>query len=243
MTRFNRELTVGVIGGMGPYATLAFFQCLLDHTPARKDWDHLHIVIDNNPKIPSRTRAFLFDEEDPVPMMVESANRLRDSGADFVVVPCNSAHYYLARVRERTSIPFIDMIDETCQAILAKGAKAVGLLAAEVTVGGGLYEQRLNPRGVEVHQVTEQQQELVRAVIEDVKQNRVGEETRSTMQILIDSLEARGVDTIVLGCTELPLAMAGVVTRSAIVDSTAVLAEAVVRVAKSGAMPPVGRPE
>lgn len=237
MTESNGELTVGVIGGMGPYATLAFFQALLDRTPCTKDWDHLHIIIDNNPKIPSRTRAFLYDEADPVPMMVASANHLRDAGADIVALPCNSAHYFLPRVIQQTQIPFIDMIDATCHELVTANAKVVGLLAGEVTVRGRLYEKRLDPQGVRVLQVTDEEQALVRDVIEDVKQNRSGESTQAKMNTLVQILESRGADTIVLGCTELPMAMHGVSPRCRVVDSMGVLADAVVNTARSGKKP------
>lgn len=230
--RQDEDMTVGIIGGMGPYATLAFFQCILDNTPTQKDWDHLHIIIDNNPKIPSRTRAFLFDETDPVPMMIESANRLKEAGADFVVLPCNSAHYFLPRVCEQTDVPFINMVDETSQTILSQNAKTVGLLGGEVTVQGKLYEQRLEEHGVAVLQVTDEEQKMVRNVIEYVKQNCVSDATRGNVQILISSLEERGADTVILGCTELPSAMDGVSAKCTLVDSMDILAKAVVKKAK-----------
>jgi aspartate racemase len=232
MTLKNEDMTVGIIGGMGPYATLEFFKCILDNTPAQKDWDHLHIIIDNNPKIPSRTRAFLFDEEDPVPMMIRSAISLQEAGADFVVLPCNSAHYFLPRVREKVDAPFIDMVDQTCEAIVSQQAKVVGLIAGEVTVKGKLYEQRLDQHGISVLQVSDAEQILVRSVIEDVKQNIVSDTTRTNVQRLISALENRGADTVILGCTELPMAVQGITTSCNIVDSLDVLAKAVVQRAK-----------
>jgi aspartate racemase len=237
MNSMKTELTVGVIGGMGPYATLAFFQSVLDHTPAQKDWEHLHIVIDNNPKIPSRTRAFLYGEADPVPMMVESADRLRAAGADFVVLPCNSAHFFLKRVRQLTTAPFIDMIEATSQAVLAAGCKVVGVLGGEVTVKGELYEAQLIPMGVDVLQVSDQEQELVRNVIEDAKQNIISGRTHAMLQGLIGLLKERGADGVILGCTEFPLVMPGVTSDCTIIDSMDVLASEVVRRAKAGGEP------
>lgn len=232
MTAIYKDKTVGVIGGMGPYATLAFYKCILDNTPAIKDWDHIRILIDSNSKIPSRTRAFLYGEEDPVPMMIASAESLTAAGADFIVVPCNSAHYFLSRVREKVSIPFIDMVDKTCESVLSIGSKKVGLLAGEVTVKGRLYEQRLEQHGVSVLHVTDEEQVLVREIIEDGKQNNVTERTRGIVQGLLEKLEKRGAETVILGCTELPLVMGGVSTRCSIVDSLEVLAKAVIREAK-----------
>jgi aspartate racemase len=227
--RGTAELTVGVIGGMGPYATLAFLQCMLDNTIAQKDWDHVRTITDNNPKIPSRTRAFLYGEADPSPMMAESANALRDAGADFVVLPCNSAHYFLPRVHTLTDVSFINLVEETSRVIAASGAKVVGLLGGEVTVQGGLYEERLNPRGIEVLQVTGDEQKLVRSVIEDAKQNRVVESTFGVMEALIRGLASRGAQTVILGCTEFPLVMHGVNAGCATVDSMEVLARAAIR--------------
>jgi len=231
MNRKKDEYTVGIIGGMGPYATLTFFKCVLDNTPAKKDWDHLHIIIDNNPKIPSRTRAFLFNEEDPVPMMVESVNRLKNSGADFIAIPCNSAHFFLPRICQQTDVNFINMVDETSQVVISSEAKVVGLIAGEVTVKGNLYEKRLTPHGITVLQVSDEEQKHVRNIIEDVKHNQVVESTISKMSELVHSLEIRGADTIILGCTELPLAFTGITTHCNVIDSVDVLAKAVVRTA------------
>jgi aspartate racemase len=233
MTQSCQEKVVGILGGMGPYATLSFFQCLLDCTPAEKDWNHVHVIIDNNPKIPSRTRAFLFGEADPVAGMVESANRLGRAGCDFVVVPCNSAHFFLPRVREQTQVPFIDMVDETSRRVLEHGWKRVGLLAGEVTVKGRLYEARLERHGVTVLQVDDEQQTEVRDVIEYVKKNAGPEKTRPLMERLLKSLQRRGSEVVILGCTELPLAMPGVRTECPTLDSARILGEAAIQRSKN----------
>jgi aspartate racemase len=235
------ELTVGVIGGMGPYATLAFLQCLLGNTPADKDWDHLRTIVDNNPKIPSRTRAFLFGESDPVPMMAESARGLVKAGADFIVVPCNSAHYFLPRVQDLCQVPFLNMIDVTAEAVLAANHTVVGVLAGEVTVQGTLYEQRLHRHGVEVLQVSDEQQKSVRLVIEHGKRNIVTEETRGHMQALMDSLHSRGSQAIILGCTELPIVTQTMAASGPLIDSLDILAKATVRRARGAALRQTGR--
>lgn len=229
MNHNKNDLTVGVMGGMGPYATLSFFQCVLDNTPAQKDWDHLHIIIDNNPKIPSRTRAFLFGEADPVPQMIRSAKLLQEAGADFLVLPCNSAHYFLPKIRDQVSTSFIDMVDHTCDIIRSSKVKTVGVLAGEVTVGGRLYEDILEENDVTVLQVSDKEQLVVREIIEDVKHNAVTDTTRAKLNTLIDSLAERGAQTVILGCTELKTAIEGVTTNCKIVDSLEVLAKAVVQ--------------
>lgn len=234
-TQIDADLTIGVIGGMGPYATLALFKALLDNTPASKDWDHLRILIDNNPKIPSRTRAFLYGEADPVQNIVRSADGLRAVGADFLIMPCNSAHYFMPRIREQTDASFIDMIEETSRLVLAAGCRRVGVLGGEVTVHGKVYERWLEPAGVEVLHVNDEEQTAVRAVIEDAKLNAVSHHTCSRVQDLIVRLEACGAEAVILGCTELPLAMQGVTSHVKIIDSLDALAKAAVRRAKHGA--------
>lgn len=227
----EKRKAIGVMGGMGPYATLAFFKSILDNTPAQKDWDHARVIIDNNPQIPSRTRAFLFGEEDPVPQMIASANSLKAAGADFVLMPCNSAHYFLPRIREQTNIPFVDMIGLVSEVVLSMGVRQVGLLAGEVTVKGGLYEQRLEKHGVHVLQVSDDEQAVVRSVIEDAKKNAITNGTRSKLRELIGRLAERGAKAVILGCTELPIVLQGEDAGCVLIDSMDVLAKEAVRLA------------
>ena len=167
-----------------------------------------------------------------MPHIVQSANGLRAAGADFVIMPCNSAHYFLPRVKTLTDVPFVDMIEATCRLVSAGGFRRVGVIGGEVTVLGKVYEGWLAPAGVEVLHVTEDEQKSVRAVIEDAKLNVVGRATCARVQGLIGGLEARGAEAVILGCTELPLAMEGVQARAAIIDSLDALAKAAVRRAK-----------
>lgn len=228
----SSDLTIGVIGGMGPYATAAFFNSLVLNVSAEKDWDHPRIVIDNNPKIPSRTRAFLYGEQDPVPAMIASARVLEGAGADFLVMPCNSAHYFLPRVMSEVRTPFINMISVTCAEILNNKISRVGVLAGEVTVLGKLYEQALCSHGIQVLQVDEVAQRDVRSIIEDGKRNSITKKTHQTLQRLIDSLVNRGADCIVLGCTELPLVVGGVKANCPLIDSMGILAQVAIATAK-----------
>src|SRR3982751_789037 len=123
------EKVVGVIGGMGPEATVDFMRRLVARTPARDDADHLHVLVDNNPKIPSRIAALIEGTgEDPTPVLCAMARGLQAQGADFLVMPCNTAHFYLPAIAASVSIPMLDMV----QLAIAKlaGAGKVGLLAS-----------------------------------------------------------------------------------------------------------------
>lgn len=194
------DLTVGVIGGMGPLATADFFHLLVRMTPAAKDWNHLHIIVDDNPRIPSRTRAFLFDEESPVAYLVAGAMRLVTAGAQLLVVPCNSASYYLAPVRDAVDVPILDPVMATAH--YAKGVKAPLVLGGMVTHRAKLYAQAL---GVETVRPTDAEQDEVAALIEALKQNDTSDAIVARTRAVIDAGIARGADSVILGCTEFGL--------------------------------------
>ena len=103
--------TLGILGGMGPLATADFFKELVAHTEAKKDWDHLRVIIDNNVDIPSRTRAVLYNEDDPTLYMRKSCISLMSMGCDCIAVPCNSAHFFFDAVCGQGGIiPWVNMI-------------------------------------------------------------------------------------------------------------------------------------
>ena len=106
------EKVIGILGGLGPEATVFIFQKILQHTPASKDQEHLRILIDNNPKIPERLPAILGSGPDPVPMMVSSGQALTRAGAEFIIIPCVSAHYFLPELRRKITLPILSMLDE-----------------------------------------------------------------------------------------------------------------------------------
>lgn len=220
--------TIGVLGGMGPYATLDFIRLLLDTTGAERECDHFRIVVDSNPKIPSRTRAYLFGEADPAPMMIESALNLIRAGADFIVLPCNSAHFFLPKVLESVDVSVIDMIGATAEVIINKNWKKVGVIAGEVTVGARLYESYLNPEKIDVVHVNIEEQKIVRRIIEDVKSNVITDQTSVLLSNLITTLNERGAEAIILGCTELQAVKCNLQLNVPIIDSLAVLARAAI---------------
>jgi aspartate racemase len=224
--------TIGVLGGMGPYATIDFLRLMLDLTGVAKESDHFGVVVDSNPKIPSRTRAYLFGDADPVPMMKASVRNLVLAGADFIVLPCNSAHYFLPRVLEGAPFPFVDMIESTSNVIVQQGWTKIGVLAGEVTVGAGLYERFLEGRGITVVQVNSEEQKLVRKIIEDVKLGAITSHTNSILMKLIDILIKNGAQSIVLGCTELQAVVRNLKVNVTIVDSLEVLARATIAEAR-----------
>jgi len=134
------EKIIGILGGMGPEATVDLFYKIIKLTPAEKDQEHLRIIIDNNPKIPDRTAAILGKGEDPLPALQETAQSLEKAGADFIIIPCNTAYYFLSSIQESVKIPILNMIEETAKETRKKipPIKKVGLLASV-----GVYETKI----------------------------------------------------------------------------------------------------
>ena len=133
--------TIGILGGMGPEATVDCFDKIIKNTPAAKDQDHLRVVIDSNPKVPDRTAAIIGGGESPVPVMVAGCRALQRAGADFIIIPCVSAHVFLADVRQQIELPVLSIFDAVAEAVTRDhpAIKVVGLLGTTGTVSGGLF--------------------------------------------------------------------------------------------------------
>ena len=117
--------TLGIIGGMGPQATIDLYQKITDHTAASRDQDHLHILIDSYPQIPDRTAHICGSGDDPLPYLVRSARRLEAAGAELLLMPCNAAHHYIRALRERTILPFLHIADCAIAALSTRDRKSV----------------------------------------------------------------------------------------------------------------------
>ena len=135
--------TIGIIGGMGPMATVDLYRKIVDYTAASKDSEHIHVYIDSNTDIPDRTEAILHGGKDPVPEMVGSAIRLECMGADFLLIPCNTAHYFYDKICPMVHIPILNMLEETALEVKRQSIACVGLLATDGTIESGVYDQVL----------------------------------------------------------------------------------------------------
>jgi len=146
------DRVIGIIGGMGPEATVDFYREIIRLTPAQKDQDHIPVLIYSNPRIPERTQAILHGGEDPTPYLIDAARILERAGAGILAIPCNTAHYFLPRVRPAVKIPILDMIEETFLRTRAEvgDIKAVGLLATTGTVESGVYRNIFTRHGVSI---------------------------------------------------------------------------------------------
>ena len=225
--------TIGVLGGMGPQATVDFFQKILDNTRVERDQDHIHVIIDNNPQIPDRTAFLLGKGESPLKSLVNSAVKLQLMGADLLVMPCNTAHYFYDEIVKFVDIPFINMIDEVAASIRAKnlGVNRVGLLATKGVYRMGIYSRYLQKYGIEAVIPPEEGIEIVGKTIYTIKKDLSLVDPAGINEI-IENMRKEGIDTIILGCTELPLIVDKYPMGPDYIDSTAVLAKRAVEMAR-----------
>lgn len=227
------QKVIGVLGGLGPWATLDFFEKVLRATPAQVDQDHLRLIIDNNPKIPDRSPAILSDGEDPTPALVATAQNLQRAGADFLVIPCNTAHFFYERIAAAVSIPVLHIMDEVAGAAreAVPDVQVVGVLATEAAMASRLYQRACERQGIRVVGPDPAGQQVVNRAIYGVKAGQMGPAVTRGLVRVTDRLLAQGAQAIVLGCTELPFVLKPHDLRVPLLDSNLVLARAAVRVA------------
>ncbi len=220
----SNKILLGVLGGLGPMSTFYFCELLTQHTSATADADHIDMLISSRATTPDRT-AFILGKSDldPLPVMLEEANRLVASGANLLVIPCNTAHYFYKGLSERVSVPMLNIIEETVLHLKHLGVTTFGLLATEGTVASRAYEKICEQHGLTCLLPTKEQQKKISSIIYDcIKQNRPAD-LSAFLEIARD-LQKRGADRLVLGCTELSLLKPQLPEDFPVLDSLEVLA-------------------
>lgn len=225
--------TVGVLGGMGPDATVDFMAKVIALTPAAKDQDHLQMLVDHNPKVPNRRDAILADGEDPGPALAAMARRLQEAGAEFLVIPCNTAYVFQDAITAATSIPLISIIDVTIDAVSEQspGAKKVGILATDGCLMAGVYQDQLADQGFEPILPTDIELTNFMDLTNKIKSGYQGEVVAGAMRKLAQALESRGAQAIIAGCTEIPLVLDATMLDVPLISSTDVLAQVTAQLA------------
>ena len=219
--------TIGIIGGMGPEATLDLFRKIVENTDAKCDQDHPHILIDNYPCIPDRTAYLLGKGISPAPFLIESAKRLKSAGADILCMPCNTAHYFADDIKSSVSLPLVHIVESAGRAI-SPATRKIGLLATKGTLIGRVYHNVLEDAGFEIIKTPEEIQNDVMEVIYSVKAGRTSEVV-NLMQSCVESFEHLGAEVLIGGCTEIPLIINKVRCNVPVIDPTLELARSVIR--------------
>jgi aspartate racemase len=219
---------------MGIDVTSALLDRIIDRTHATREQDHLPLIINHNPQIPDRTEAILGTGEDPMPHLLASLEALVRAGAEFVAIPCNTAHHYYDAMQAAVAVPIIHMLRATAARCLetTKGLQRVGLLATTGTVKSRLYQGCFAEHGVEVLTPPEKLQTLVMGDIMAIKARQPLETIRADFASLARRLADDGAQAVIVGCTDISLAMSGEDSPVPVVDSLSVLADAVVRMAR-----------
>lgn len=194
---------VGVLGGMGPAATVDFYAKLVRHTPAGSDQDHLRVVIWADPTVPSRQDALLSDGLDPTPWLEVGVHSLVAAGAQIVVVPCNTVHAYLDPVMADQPVEFLSIIDTVVVAIQRRSVCRVGLLATDGALASGVFQSAFATAGIEWVLPPQEQQRSLMQLVEAVKAGRITPHLRAQVDALLAGMREQGAATTVAGCTEI----------------------------------------
>jgi len=195
--------TIGIIGGMGPLATADLYLKITNMTEAAKDQDHVHIVIDSNPKIPDRTAYILGEGETPLPEIVKSIRRLEAAGCDFLIMPCNTAHHIIEEIEATTRIPFINMMEVTAKFVANSFAgQTAGVLATDGTCRSGAYERYFEKHGIQVVKPDQYQPDVMELIYKGVKSG-VLDMSLAGIEAAIEEMKEKGATVFILGCTEL----------------------------------------
>ncbi len=220
---------VGVLGGMGPLATIDFLGKMIAATPAGNDQDHVPVVVSSIPQVPDRTRAFRGEGPSPLAAMISSAMRLKAAGAGLAVIACNTAHLWFDEIEDAVGLPMIHLVDAAIQdavALAGPGGK-VGLLGTDATLASGLYVNRsAAATRSRVHWLLPTAREMLEFVAPGIEAVKSGDLDggRQLLVAAAQSLKARGATAVILGCTEIPVVLDDRDSPVPVVDATAALA-------------------
>ena len=235
------EKVLGVLGGMGPLASAQFMTRLTLLTPAERDQDHIPAVLWSDPRIPDRGAALIGQGPDPLPWLVRGIDGLKAAGCGAIVIPCNTAHGWYEPLARAAGMPILHIVDAAAAGLRRIGMPRgrIGLMGTAATLAMKLYQNRLAARGWEIIEPEPAQMErLVMPSIAAVKANRVAEAFIPLAEV-VNSLASRGAAAVVLGCTEIPIAIQSgpaEALRVPVVDTIDALARASIEWARPGAI-------
>ena len=214
----DSSLTLGVLGGMGPAATVEFLAKLQAYTPAERDQDHIRVIADINPKAPDRN----------VPgsgaggVLAEMAGALRGAGAEVLAMPCNTAHAHADLIMRASGLPLIDMIDLGAEAASRSGAMRAGVLGTKGALK--LYREYLAARAMGLVALPPERQEAFMETLYKIKAGDIGDAVQLEMRGYAEELRGLGAEVLIAGCTEVPLVLEDGAVRLELIDPGDLLA-------------------
>ncbi|MCC3870334.1 aspartate/glutamate racemase family protein [Terrisporobacter mayombei] len=199
------NITVGVLGGLGPMASVYFYEMVVNMTEAKTDQEHVDMVITNRATTPDRT-AFIVgnSDEDPSKVLIDDAKRLEKYGVDFIVITCNTAHYFYEKIVNGVSIPLVNIVEETIKHAKATNHKKLGILATTGNIKTSLYQNMCKKYDIEYLVLDENRQSKVMEIIyDDIKSGKPADMDK--FNSIVDYLKENNCDGVILGCTELSI--------------------------------------
>lgn len=217
---------VGILGGMGPQATVLLMQRLIDATPAQDDADHIPLIVDQNPQVPSRIRFLLEGTgEDPAPTLAAMARRLQMAGAEALAMPCNTAHHFADSIRAATPLPFLDMVAASVARArsLAAPGTAVGILGSPALRRIGVFDRAFAGSGLSLLWPSDESALL--SAIRHIKAGGPPEAPRAALHAASAELLRGGARVQLIACTEFSLIAEPTVTDALPLDTLDLLVE------------------
>ena len=215
---------LGVLGGMGPAATLDFLTKIQAFTPAKKDQDHIRVLVDINPQVPDRNDPFA----KPGPILAEMAGALGGAGADLLAIACNTAHVHAGLISRSSGLPLIDMIATSARAARDTGARRAGVLGTRDAVK--LYHEYLAAQGMGLVTLPPEAQTGFMTLLNMIKAGDRSAGVRQGMADLAQILVSEGAEAIIAGCTEVPLVLTPSEVSVPLLDASELLARRCVNI-------------
>ncbi|SCG83989.1 aspartate racemase [Proteiniborus sp. DW1] len=231
-----QEKIVGILGGMGPDATCVLFDRIIKYTNAKCDNEHIRIIIDNNPKIPDRTAAILGNSVSPISELVKTATNLQNSGADFIIIPCITSHYFLEEIQREISVPILNALEITKEYMNKHlgNINKIGVIATSGTIKTNLFQKLLADKEIIIPTEVEQREYVMEIIYgkEGVKAgNRTGK-VREYLVEIVERLKNRGAEAIIAGCTEISIVLDQSDIDIPLIDPLTLMAKKSVEIAK-----------
>lgn len=207
----EKEQIIGVMGGMGPEATASFFKKLIEQTPVAKDQDHFRIIVDNNPKIPDRTRAILHGGPSPLTEMIKTGHNLIQAGASVLVMPCITAHFFYEDIKKEMTLPFYHVLKGLDEFLNEQypAVKKIGVLSTTATKQSQLFQKSITQKAVCFPEEKTQEDNVMAAIFGEngIKCGNTGHYPKELLKEAADELIGAGCEIIIGGCTEVELAL------------------------------------
>ena len=222
----KKKLIGGVLGGMGPIATVDFMSRVITLNPISNEEDHIHLIVDQNPHIPNRQIKSISQKELISSLLIESAQKLESIGANFIIMPCNTAHIFADDIKKVIGVPFISIVEETVGEILKlyPKHKQIGLMATSACIESEIYQKALTNKDKLAVCPDQKFQEQCMQTIFAIKDGEEINPMRNRMIEVAEHIIDKGAETIIAGCTEIPLIINSSDIEVPLISSTEILA-------------------